>query len=238
MREGIEHAGAGRTTLLAPRGAIWHALGVLEKEPIYVKICGVTRVSDALFCLEAGASAIGLNFVPSSKRRIDETTAKDIVAAVGGRLGVVAVVAGLSVDEMRGLRARTGIHWLQLHGDELPAALEGVLPHALKAVRIGNAADVGATRIYGGERLLVDAKVEGELGGTGAAFDWRLVQDLARTRAVLLAGGLSPENVGDAVRVVRPFGVDVASGVESAPGIKDPARVRAFVAEARRAAAE
>ena len=209
----------------------------MEKESIYVKICGVTRVSDALFCLEAGASAIGLNFVPSSKRRIDEATAMDIVSALGGRLAVVAVVAGLSVDEMRGLRARTGIDWLQLHGDELPVALDGVLPHALKAVRIGSAADVAAATAYGGERLLVDAKVDGELGGTGAAFDWPLVQDLARKRSVLLAGGLSPENVGTAVRIVRPFGVDVASGVESAPGVKDPARVRAFVVAARRAAA-
>ncbi len=212
--------------------------GVVEKEPIYVKICGVTRVSDALFCLEVGASAIGLNFVPSSKRRIDEATAKDIVAAVGGRLAVVAVVAGLSVDEMRGLRARTGIDWLQLHGDELPAALDGVLPHALKAVRVGSAADVVAAGAYGGERLLVDAKVEGELGGTGASFDWRLVQGLARERSVLLAGGLSPENVDAAVRIVRPFGVDVASGVETAPGVKGRARVRAFVGAARRAAAE
>jgi phosphoribosylanthranilate isomerase len=210
----------------------------VEKESLYVKICGVTRVSDALFCLEAGASAIGLNFVPSSKRRIDETTAKDIVAAVGGRIAVVAVVAGLSVDEMRGLRARTGIEWLQLHGEELPVALEGVLPRALKAVRIGSAADVVAADAYGGERLLVDAKVEGELGGTGAAFDWRLVQDLARKRSVLLAGGLSPDNVAAAVRIVRPFGVDVASGVETAPGMKDPARVRAFVVAARGAAGE
>lgn len=225
---------------MAPWDAFWHACanGAVEKEPIYVKICGVTRVSDALFCLEAGASAIGLNFVPSSKRRIEETTAKEIVAAVGGRLGVVAVVAGLSIDEMRGLRARTGIEWLQLHGDESPADLDGVLPHAVKAVRIASAADVRLARTYRGERLLLDAKVDGELGGTGEAFDWRLVQDLVRERAALLAGGLSPENVGAAVRSVRPFGVDVASGVESAPGIKDPARVRAFVAEARRASVE
>jgi phosphoribosylanthranilate isomerase len=210
----------------------------VEKEPVYVKICGVTRVTDALYCLEAGASAIGLNFVPSSKRRIDEATAKDIVAAVGGRLGVVAVVAGLSVDEMRGLRARTGIDWLQLHGDESTVTLDGVLPFALKAVRIGSTQDVEFARAYRGDRLLADAKVDGELGGTGAAFDWRLVQSLARERAVVLAGGLSPENVGVAVRAVRPFGVDVASGVESAPGVKDPSRVRAFVAEARRAALE
>jgi len=207
------------------------------KEPLYVKICGVTRVSDALFCLEAGASAIGLNFVPTSKRRVDERTAKDIVGAVRGRVDVVAVVVGLSVDAMRGLRVRTGITWLQLHGDETPAELAAVLPDALKAVRIGGPEDAHAARSYSGERLLADAKTDGELGGTGTSFDWSLVHELVRERAVILAGGLSPENVADAVRAVRPFGVDVATGVESAPGVKDPARVREFIQRARQAAA-
>ncbi|HEX3596811.1 MAG TPA: phosphoribosylanthranilate isomerase [Polyangiaceae bacterium] len=208
------------------------------KEPVYVKICGVTRVSDALFCLEAGASAIGLNFVATSKRRVDELVAKDIVGAVGSRLGIVAVVAGLSVDAMRRLRARTGIDWLQLHGDESPEDHSALLPSAIKAVRIGTAADAHDARRYGGERLLADAKRGGELGGTGEVFDWSLVQELARERAVILAGGLTPRNVAGAVHRVRPFGVDVATGVESAPGIKDPDLVRAFIEEARRASGE
>jgi phosphoribosylanthranilate isomerase len=202
-------------------------------ERVYVKICGVTRVSDALLCVEAGATAIGLNFVPTSKRRVAEDTARRIVAAVEGRIGVVAVVADLSVAAMRALRDRVGVDWLQLHGDEAPEDLALVLPHALKAVRIGDAEDVRAASGYAGERLLADAKVTGELGGTGAAFDWALVQRLARERDVILAGGLSPDNVAEAVRTVRPFGVDVASGVESAPGVKDPQKVRSFVSAAR-----
>jgi phosphoribosylanthranilate isomerase len=205
-------------------------------ESVYVKICGVTRVGDALSCVEAGATAIGLNFIPTSKRRVDEDTARQIVAAVDGRIGVVAVVADLSVAAMQALRDRVGIDWLQLHGDEAREHLAAVLPHALKAVRIGGAADVRFARGYGGERLLADAKVAGELGGTGSAFDWSLVQELARERAVILAGGLSPDNVADAIRAVRPFGVDVASGVESAPGLKDMEKVRSFISAARSAA--
>jgi phosphoribosylanthranilate isomerase len=201
----------------------------------FVKICGITRVEDALLCIEAGASAIGLNFVPASRRRVDEGTASRIVQAVAGRIEVIAVVADLPLGEIARLRALLRFDWVQLHGDESPGDLTAALPHAFKAVRIGAEADVRAARGYGGERLLVDAKVPGEAGGTGVRLDWSLVRGLARERVLILAGGLVPENVGEAVQAVRPWGVDVASGVESAPGIKDPERVRAFVAGARAA---
>jgi phosphoribosylanthranilate isomerase len=204
-------------------------------ETLYVKICGVTRVEDAEACIAAGASAVGVNLVPGSKRRVDEQAARRIAAAVAGRVDVVAVVAGLPVAELVHVLTRTRADWLQLHGEESPAELERVLPRALKAVRIGDASDVRKARTFGGERLLVDAKVDGELGGTGAVFDWTLVGELARERKLILAGGLRPENVAGAVRAVGPFGVDVASGVESSPGIKDVAKVRAFVEAARAA---
>lgn len=200
---------------------------------LFVKICGITRETDALLCVDAGASAIGLNFVPSSKRRVDAAAARRIVDVVAGRAEVIAVIADLPGGEVRRLRAATGIDWVQLHGDESPAELDAVLPRAFKAARIGDAADVRAAEAFGGERLLADAKVPGETGGTGVAFDWALVTDLAARRRLILAGGLNPENVASAVRVVRPWGVDVASGVESAPGIKDAAKVRAFIREAR-----
>jgi phosphoribosylanthranilate isomerase len=200
---------------------------------LFVKICGITREDDARLCVEAGASAIGLNFVPSSKRRVDEAAARRIVDAVAGRVEVVAVIADLPSDEVQRLRASTGIEWMQLHGDEAPAALDALLPRAFKAVRIGDARDVRAAEAFAGERLLVDAKVPGEAGGTGVAFDWSLVTALAARRRLILAGGLAPGNVARAVRAVRPWGVDVASGVESAPGIKDADEVRAFVREAR-----
>jgi phosphoribosylanthranilate isomerase len=187
---------------------------------LFVKICGITREEDAHLCVEAGASAIGLNFVPSSKRRVDEATARRIIAAVAGRTEIIAVIADLPASEVRRLRAATGIDWVQLHGEEAPADLDAVLPHAFKAARIGDSADVRAAEAFGGERLLVDAKVPSATGGTAR-------------RRLILAGGLNPENVASAVRAVRPWGVDVASGVESAPGVKDAAKVRSFVREAR-----
>ncbi len=201
--------------------------------PLYVKICGITRVEDATLCVEAGASAIGLNFVPSSKRRVDEATAARIADSVRGRIEIVAVVADFPEADLRRLRAAVGVEWLQLHGTESPDDLAAVLPSAFKAVGLRDATDVRRAGDFGGERLLADAKVDGILGGSGVPFDWSLASALVGTRAVIVAGGLTPANVGDAVGRLRPFGVDVASGVESAPGIKDAAKVRAFVNAAR-----
>lgn len=196
---------------------------------MHVKICGVTTVADAVAIADLGASAIGLNFVPSSKRRVDVATARAIADAVRGRVLVVGVIADLPLEEARTLVADAGLECLQLHGDEPPDALAPLLPHAYKALRIGDASDVARARTYGGDYLLVDAKVPGELGGTGHAFDWSLVTELARERRLTLAGGLRPDNVAEAIRRVRPWCVDVAGGVERAPGVKDLDLVEAFV---------
>ena len=202
-----------------------------------VKICGVTTVSDALLCVEEGASAIGLNFVAASPRCISEDEARAIVTAVGARALVVGVVADRSVAEMIALRDRVGLGCMQLHGDEPPDALAPLLPHAYKAIRVANEEDVARADAYGGEHILVDAKRPGALGGTGATFDWALVVPLARRRKLTLAGGIRPENVAEAIRVVSPYCVDVASGVEVAgdPRKKDRARVRELVRLASRA---
>ncbi len=204
---------------------------------VHVKICGVTTVRDALACVEAGASAIGVNLVVGSPRRVDEARAIEIVRAVSTRALVVGVVADLRADAMLALRQRVGFGCLQLHGNEAPEALESLLPHAYKALRIATASDIAAADRYGGEYIMVDAKVQGRLGGTGSTFDWALAAPLARKRKVLLAGGLNPDNVADAVRAVRPHSVDVASGVErpGAPGQKDERRMRDFIARAREA---
>ncbi len=145
----------------------------------------------------------------------------------------MGVVADLDVEELRALRAAAELGCLQLHGDERPETLVPFLPHAYKAVRIANDADVQRARAYPGEYLLVDAKVDGALGGTGATFDWSLVKELARERKLTLAGGLRPDNVAGAVRAIDPYCVDVASGVETAPGVKDLGAVRAFIEAAR-----
>ena len=198
--------------------------------PPHVKICGITNVDDAELAIESGASAIGLNFVPSSLRVIDVETARSIVERVGARALTVLVVADRGAGELRDLLRATGARCVQLCGDESPDLVAELLPHAYKAVRVGSAADVTGAARYPGEHLLVDAKVEGMLGGTGKTVDWVLVEPLARLRKLTLAGGLRPGNVADAVRAVRPFCVDVASGVEKEgdPRRKDPEKLRAF----------
>jgi phosphoribosylanthranilate isomerase len=205
----------------------------------YVKICGITRPGDAALAISAGADAIGLNFIPTSKRRIDVRTALALVKEAketGKDIDVVAVVADLTVPQIEELRDATGISWVQLHGDEPPETVRPLMPEVFKAVRIGDSNDVRRARLYPGSSILVDAKVEGASGGSGVVFDWRLVKNLASERRLILAGGLTPDNVESAILAVGPWGVDVASGVESAPGIKDPDKVRAFVSAARSAA--
>lgn len=187
----------------------------------------------------AGADALGLNFVRSSKRVIDHATAAHISDAVGRQVELVAVVADRNAYELSELRETTGIRWLQLHGSESPEDLELVLPEAFKAIAIASPADAARAQEYGGARLLADAKSKtpGQLGGTGERFDWSLATALAARRDLIVAGGLDPDNVADAVRALRPFGVDVASGVElpGNPRKKDLARVQAFVAAVRAA---
>jgi phosphoribosylanthranilate isomerase len=200
-----------------------------------IKICGVTSAEQALACVEAGADSVGVNFVAASVRRVDVETARAIARAVGGRALVVGVVAGMTVEAMRALRETTGAGCLQLHGDESVDDVTALLPHAYKAVRVATRDDVERADEVPGDYVLVDTKVDGALGGTGRAFDWSLVVGLARRRRLVLAGGLTPANVTRAVEIVRPWCVDVASGVESMPGVKDPLMVRAFVDAVRAA---
>lgn len=200
-----------------------------------VKVCGITSVDDALLAADAGVNLLGLNFVPSSPRAIDARTARDIVEAVGNRVEVIGVVADRSASELRDLRHTIGVHAWQLHGDEPPEMLVRLSEVDFKAVRVAALSDVDLARTYPGRRLLVDAKVQGVLGGSGHTFDWALVQELARERELLLAGGITPGNVGAAIRRIAPWGVDTASGVELSPGKKDAAKVRALVAEVREA---
>ncbi len=206
---------------------------------VHVKVCGVTSAEDARMCVAAGASSIGINLWPKSPRFVEEGVAREIARAAteAGALAV-GVVVDRGAEEMHELRERLGLGCLQLHGDEPPEALAPLLPHAYKAIRVATADDVTRADAYPGEYLLVDAKVEGALGGSGRTFDWRLVAPLARRRKLTLAGGLTAQNVAEAIRAISPYCVDVASGVEVAgqPRRKDPARVAAFVAAVRGAA--
>jgi phosphoribosylanthranilate isomerase len=199
-----------------------------------IKICGITSIEDARACAQLRVDAIGVNFVGGTSRCIDAARAREIVAAVPGLL-VVGVVANESVEAMKRLVEATGIGCLQLHGDESAETVAALLPHAYKAVRIAGPEDVVRARAFPGDHLLVDAKVEGALGGTGETFDWALVRGLAHERRLTLAGGLRPDNVARAIAEVAPYCVDVASGVESSPGKKDRAKLEAFVSAVRSA---
>jgi phosphoribosylanthranilate isomerase len=206
-----------------------------ERARPWLKICGVTNEEDALLVAEAGADAIGLNFVATSKRRVDEESARRIADAVRGRVELIGVVANETPERLRALLATLGLDFLQLHGDEPPSFLTEV-PRSFKAAGIADAADVAQAARYPGERLLVDAKHGGASGGTGQRFDWSFVRELAESRRLILAGGLTPENVAEAVSQLKPWGLDVASGVELGdPRRKDADRVRRFVENARRA---
>jgi phosphoribosylanthranilate isomerase len=206
---------------------------------MWVKICGVTEGESLEHCVAAGADAIGLNLVPSSKRYLDPEAARELVRAARGRIECVLVIADRPLDEARALLAHTGAGRVQLHGAEPPDYV-AALPGAIKALRVADAADVALADLYPIDPLLVDAAVLGVLGGSGQRIDPALVRPLCRARRVILAGGLGPDDVAAAVRELRPFGVDVASGVEvmGDPRRKSAEAVRRFVADARVAAGD
>lgn len=200
-----------------------------------VKICGLTSVQDALASVEAGADAIGLNFARRSPRRVELDVARAIVEALPPHVLSVGVFVDASEAEIREVIARTGVRCVQLHGEESPELVALFQPHAYKALRVRGHGAIEQAARYPGEYILLDAYVPGVEGGTGATFDWAIAAKLTRLRKVTLAGGLTPDNVANAVREVQPFCVDVASGVESSPRQKDVAKVRAFVEAAKHA---
>jgi phosphoribosylanthranilate isomerase len=205
---------------------------------MWVKVCGICNVEDAVRAVKLGYDAIGLNFVESSNRRITPALAREIALAVRPRAEIIGVVANLSVREMLELARDVGLDALQLHGDEPPDDVERLGPPHYKAVRVATAEDVSRAGQYTGDRLLVDAKVKGVLGGSGQTFDWGLVTELARQRRIVLAGGLHAENVTRAVQGVQPWGVDVASGVEASGQVrhKSASKMADFIEQARQAA--
>jgi phosphoribosylanthranilate isomerase len=200
---------------------------------VEVKVCGLTTVDDTLRCIEAGADAIGLNFWQRSPRCVDVALASRIVAAARDDARMVGVFVDFDLAQIEAILAETGIEWAQLHGSEPPDLVAALLPHAYKAIGVKDGSAIELARSYPGEHLLLDASVPGLPGGTGRTFDWSIAAEVARERKLILAGGLTPSNVAEAIRAVNPQQVDVASGVESAPGLKDPSLVRAFIRAAK-----
>jgi phosphoribosylanthranilate isomerase len=199
-----------------------------------IKFCGITTPTDGERAAAAGAWAIGLVLWPKSPRHCDPDAAVEIAAALKRRTEIVGVFINPTLDEVARAADAIGLTILQLHGDEGPAfcaeAARRTGCKVIKAARIRGRADLQALSSFHTDYHLLDSYTEGVRGGTGHAFEWELARDHRGPTPVILSGGLTPENVAEAIAVVRPFAVDVASGVERSPGRKDPRKLEAFAA--------
>lgn len=195
-----------------------------------VKICGITRVEDAVAAARAGADAIGLVFYADSPRYVEPQQAARIVSALPPFVTTVGLFVDAPAEQIRLVSQLVRLDFLQFHGDETPAFCDAFGRPYLKAVRVRPETNLlqYASLYPGASALLLDAFQEGVPGGTGHTFDWKLIP-VTLDKPVILAGGLNPENVGEAIRQVRPYAVDVSGGVEQGKGIKDAARIAAFM---------
>jgi phosphoribosylanthranilate isomerase len=200
-----------------------------------VKICGIKTLKNALAAIEAGADYLGFNFYPKSIRFIEKSTCAEITSVLKPEhphIKLVGVFVNSSVDEIKDILQTCKLDLAQLHGDETPETFSQLVPHAFRAFRGIPESNAGYERNEV-PAMLIDAAVKGVYGGSGVTADWTAAAELAKKYPLLLAGGLTPENVADAVRQVQPWGVDVASGVESAPGEKDAGKISVFVKAVR-----
>lgn len=200
-----------------------------------VKICGIKTLKDALAAIEAGADYLGFNFYTKGVRFIEKETCAQITSALKRehlQIKLVGVFVNSSVDEIKDILQTCHLDLAQLHGDETPEIFAQLAPRAFRAFRGIPESNAGYERNEV-PAMLIDAAVKGVYGGSGVTADWIAAAELAKKYPLLLAGGLTPENVADAVRQVRPWGVDVASGVESAPGEKDAGKISVFVKAVR-----
>jgi len=205
-----------------------------------VKICGVTRLEDAQLAVELGAAALGFNFYPPSPRYIEPGAAAEIIHRLPPFVASVGVFADEGDDRHVAAVARqASVTAIQLRGPKLPPTNGALAAYPLiLAVAVGENLSFEGFGRQKANAFLLDTFDANLLGGTGKTFDWRLARQAKKYGNIILAGGLTPENVGQAIREVRPFAVDVASGVESAPGVKDAAKLRAFFAAVAKADGE
>jgi phosphoribosylanthranilate isomerase len=200
-----------------------------------VKICGITNIDDARHAAACGADALGFVFYAKSPRCITPEQARSIIAALPPFIATVGLFVNEEPEQIRYVADFCGLDVLQLHGDEPPEGCSFPQRRVIKALRVKDEASLAEHELFRVSGLLLDAWVAGSYGGTGESFNWNLAAAVASQRSVILAGGLTAENVAEAVRAVRPYGVDVSSGVESLPGCKDPQKVADFIRNAKAA---
>ena len=211
-----------------------HSCRLIVSVDVKVKICGVTSVGDARAAVAAGADAVGLMFYARSPRYISMEVAREIAQTLPPPVLRVGVFVDPSPDDVFEAIQFCGLTLLQFHGAETDQFCQQFGIMTMKAFRVRNAESLTPLSSFGADAFLLDSYVAEKPGGTGETFNWDLAVEAKRIgRPIFLAGGLTPENVAGAIRAVRPFGVDVSSGVEISPGRKDPEKIRAFIAAAR-----
>jgi phosphoribosylanthranilate isomerase len=208
---------------------------------VRVKICGITKAEDAKLCADLGAHAIGLNFYEASPRCITPFAASELIRRLPPFVAPVGVFVNWTPAPIVALCKALRLAAAQLHGDETTQVVDAVarrLP-VIKVLPVGQgAAAPDFSRFRGASAFLLDSALSGQYGGSGITGNWHAARASAQTQRIILAGGLTPENVAEAIRIVRPYAVDVASGVEQRPGKKDPAKLRTFFEEVNRASRE
>jgi phosphoribosylanthranilate isomerase len=202
---------------------------------VQVKICGITNLRDAHRAVELGADALGFIFYPGSPRAVSPEKAREIIETLPPLVSTVGVFVNEDIDTVRAVRRLAGLALVQLHGDETPETVSALGPSVIKTIRVKGVESFDAIDRYHPRAFLLDTHADQAYGGTGQRFAWDLTQWVEGV-PFFLAGGLTPDNVAEAIAVTRPYGVDVSSGVEASPGVKDPARLKAFIANAKAAA--
>ena len=198
-----------------------------------IKICGITNIEDALFAAEAGADALGFVFYEKSPRYVSSETVKKIVSMLPPFVTTVGLFVNAGGEAIETTVRLSGINVIQLHGDETPEECDFAPHPVIKAVRVKDAGSLAGVERYPVSALLLDAWNDQQYGGTGESFNWQLARNLTGQLPIILAGGLTPDNVAEAIRVVAPYAVDVSSGVEISPGKKDHDKIRKFIQQVR-----
>jgi len=203
---------------------------------VKVKICGVRSLEEAQAAVDAGADALGFNFWPPSARFIEPHAAREVIAGITPTVCTVGVFVNEEASRIVDIASALGLSAVQLHGDESAEFCERLAPiKTIKAIRVGQDFDLSVIENYRVNMVLLDSSIEGSYGGTGRSFDWRIAIEAKHLAPIILAGGLTIENVWDAITQVRPAAIDVCSGVEAEPGRKDLDKLRGFMAVAARA---
>ena len=201
---------------------------------VRVKICGTTSLKDALLAVESGADAVGFIFHKESPRNISQKDVKEIVAQLPPFVESIGVFVNETSDKINRIAEQCRLTAVQLHGDESPAFCRRIKRRVVKAVRVKDAESLKGMSDFDVSGFLLDAYNEESRGGTGRVFDWNLALRAKKQGPVIIAGGLNPYNVYTAIHRVKPYGVDVCSGVEKSPGVKDPEKISEFIKAAHK----